>query len=96
MEKNMEKIMGKKQELTPECKILLNKLSSDIPQNDNSNIKIIQVNNKYLNLDTLKKQKQDYKNLLDAGFNHGICIWEYLGLTKEEYKAIRNFYNRCI
>ncbi len=74
-----------------ECKNIKNKLSSGVPCNDNSNIKIIKVNNKFINLDIIKKQKQDYKNLVSAGFEHSVCIWEYLGLTKEEYKAIRRY-----
>ena len=58
---------------------------------DNTSIKIIQVNNKYINLDTLQKQKQDYINLIDTGFVHSVGIWDYLGLTKDEYKSIRYY-----
>ena len=69
----------------------LNKINTNIFPNDNTSIKIIQVNNKYINLDTLQKQKQDYKNLIEAGFVHSVWLWDYLGLTKDEYKAIKYF-----
>ena len=72
----------------------LNKININILPNDNTNIKIIQVNNKYINLDTLQKQKQDYKNLIDIGFVHSVGIWTYLGLTKDEYKTIRYFLHK--
>lgn len=54
----------------------------------NSDINIVQIGNKYLNLTDIKKRMDIYNNLKKAGFDHSITIWEYINLTKTEYSAI--------
>ena len=53
-----------------------------------SNIVIVQIGNKYLNLTDIKKRMETYNNLKNDGFDHSITIWEYLDLSEPEFKAI--------
>lgn len=56
--------------------------------NDNTQIEIIEINGKYINLTKIKFQLEEYNNLESVGFEHSISPWEYVGLTKIEYMGI--------
>lgn len=58
--------------------------------NDNTQIEIIELNGKYINLTKIKFQLEEYKNLESVGFDHSISPWEYVGLTKQEYQLVIN------
>ena len=61
--------------------------------NDNTQLEIIELNAKYINLNKIKSQLDEYLNLESVGFIHSISPWNYVGLTEPEYMVVIQMIN---
>ena len=59
--------------------------------NDNTQIEIIEINGKYVNLIQIKTRLEEYYNLESVGYEHSISPWEYAGLSKIEFNVVKQY-----
>jgi hypothetical protein len=72
------------------CNLLNQYLYQAVPK-DNTEITILNMNNKYYNLIDLKNKYKQFKILCDIEIESPITIWEYLNITQNEYNEIRKY-----